>query len=47
MIVLDPIRDPRSRRDAFGWPHELGNDQIGERLLAPNAARDAESVGIE
>jgi hypothetical protein len=35
----------RAVLDAYGWPHDLGDDQILERLLALNLERAAAQGG--
>jgi hypothetical protein len=33
--------------DAYGWPHDLGDEEILERLLALNLERTAQACGGE
>jgi hypothetical protein len=46
VLILKDLHDQidRATADAYGWPHDLSDEQILERLVALNAARAAEEA---
>ncbi|WP_029415259.1 hypothetical protein [Brevundimonas bacteroides] len=46
MLILKDLHDQISRAtaDAYGWPHDLTDEQILEKLVALNAERAAEEA---
>ena len=46
VLILKDLHDQidRATADAYGWPHDLTDEQILERLVALNAERAAEEA---
>ncbi|WP_122465324.1 class I SAM-dependent DNA methyltransferase [Brevundimonas lutea] len=46
VLILNDLHDQidRATADAYGWPHDLSDEQILERLVALNAERAAEEA---
>jgi hypothetical protein len=46
VLILKDLHDQidRATADAYGWPHDLSDEQILERLVALNAERAAEEA---